>query len=145
MAVVLSKRALATSRRFTDTEVLFGYNLATNLVQDVACQYAGPYLLLREEVSLVMIEVCCWCKRFDCCKRKSMRKIKKGKKLMLWRKPGGSVQDIFFAFWFVPVQERIIVTVGVHDIYSLLSVTSVVVKKQTKCAYAHGIVTIILS
>ena len=46
-----------------------------------------------------------------------------------------------FELWIAPVQEKVIVTVGVHDIYSLLSVTLVVAKKQTKCEYGHGIFT----
>ena len=46
-----------------------------------------------------------------------------------------------FELWFAPVQEKVIVTVGVHDIYSLLSVTLVVAKKQTLKEYGHGIVT----
>ena len=37
-----------------------------------------------------------------------------------------------FELWFVPLQKKVIVTKGVHDIYSLLSVTLVVTKKQIK-------------
>ena len=45
-----------------------------------------------------------------------------------------------FELWFAPVQEKVIVTVGIHDIYSLLLVTSVVARKQTLWEYGDGIV-----